>query len=273
MSKLKPQLIIADSGRRKRGGGGGFWSFLAFVIVFAVGIYVGTKLDEYGIIGGGDNKQSTVSESPSSVNTKNVRDTESKPDFSQETLSSKEPAVIISEKIQTGESMGDGASDLKDSDNTDGYDADSGLVSLNPEDISSPGGDGMDEKDVENDDTVDVEATTAKAERTETVNSGADGYTLQIAAFATPQEAEKVVNEYKGKGYDAYSVTITNSRGEEWNLVKIGRFSTIEKAWDESAIFERREGQEAYVETLDKETKDNESFNDSEESDQSAVHP
>jgi len=55
MSKLKPQLIIADSGRRKRGGGGGFWSFLAFLIVFAVGIYVGTKLDEYGITGGGDN--------------------------------------------------------------------------------------------------------------------------------------------------------------------------------------------------------------------------
>ena len=273
MSKLKPQLIIADSGRRKRGVGGGFWSFLAFLIVFAVGIYVGTKLDEYGVIGGGDNQQSAVGESSSSVNTKSADDTESKPDFSQEALSSKEPAVIISEKIQTGESMGDGASDLGDSDNADGYDTDSGLVSLDPEDITSPAGDGMDERDVENVDTVDSEEAAVEGERTEAVNSGADGYTLQIAAFATPQEAEKVVSEYKGKGYDAYTVTITNSRGEEWNLVKIGRFPTIEKAWDESAIFERREGQEAYVETLDKETKVNESLDDSEEPDQSAVHP
>jgi hypothetical protein len=268
MSKLKPQLIIADSGRRKRGGGGGFWSFLAFLIVFAVGIYVGTKLDEYGITGNGDNQQSTVSESSSSATTKNVKDTESKPDFSQETLSSKEPAVIISEKIQTGESIGDDVSDLGDSGNDEGYDTDSGLVSLDPEDISSPGGEGMDENDVENDDTVDSEETTSDGELTETLNSGASGYTLQIAAFATPQEAEKVMNEYRGKGYDAYTVSITNSRGEEWNLVKIGRFPTIERAWDESAVFERREGQKAYVETLDQDTKVNQSREDSEESDQ-----
>jgi len=268
MSKLKPQLIIADSGRRKRGGGGGFWSFLAFLIVFAVGIYVGTKLDEYGITGGGDNKQSAVSDSSSSVNIKNAEDTESKPDFSQETLSSKEPAVIISEKIQTGESIGDDASDLRDSDDADGYDTDSGLVSLDPEDITSPAGEDVDENNVENDDAVDSEETTADSERAENVNSGANGYTLQIAAFATPQEAEKVVNEYRGKGYDAYTVTITNSRGEEWSLVKIGRFPTIERAWDESAAFERREGQEVYVETLNQDTKVNESRDDSVESDQ-----
>jgi cell division septation protein DedD len=273
MSKLKPQLIIADSGRRKRGGGGGFWSFLAFLIVFAVGIYVGTKLDEYGITGSGDNQQSAVSESSSSVTTENVTDTESKPDFSQETLSSKEPAVIISEKIQTGESIGDDVSDLGDSDNADGYDTDSGLVSLDPEDISSPGGVDIDENGVENEDTVDSEETTAEGEQAETANSGANGYTLQIAAFATPQEAEKVMNEYNGKGYDAYTVKITNSRGEEWNLVKIGRFRTIERAWDESAVFKRREGQEAYVETLNQDTKVNESLDNSEESDQSAVHP
>lgn len=274
MSKLKPQLIIADSGRRKRGGGGGFWSFLAFLIVFAVGIYVGTKLDEYGITAGGDNQQSAVSESSSSVNKKSAEDTVIKQDFSQETISSKEPAVIISEKIQTGESIGDEVSDLGDSDKADGYDTDSGLVSLDPNDITSPAEEDVDENDVENDETVDSEGTTdserttAEGERTKPVKPGANGYTLQIAAFATPQEAKKVMNEYKGKGYDAYTVTITNSRGEEWNLVKIGRFPTIEKAWDESAVFERREGQEAYVETLNQDTKVNESWNNSEETGQ-----
>ena len=268
MRELKPKLIIADSGRRRRRGGGGIWSFLAFLIVFAVGVYVGTKLDEYGITSSSDTQKSAVSENAPPDNIDTVSLKESQTDFSEGELSSKEPAVIISEKIQSGEGITNNTSLPENPLGVSGDDMETGLTSVDPEKISLPGELDMSENAEEGDVSTNSTETAADDGSRGPEDTGSYGYTLQIAAFATPEEAEKVVNEYKGKGYDAYTVRITNSRGEEWNLVKIGRFRTIERAWDESSLFKRREGKDAFVETLSQDTAVNESWNNAEKTEQ-----
>jgi cell division protein FtsN len=86
------------------------------------------------------------------------------------------------------------------------------------------------------------------------------GYTLQVAAFADKAQAEKAVSEYQGKGFSAYTVQVENSKGETWNLVKIGKYSSIEQAWSQSALFKRTVGRDAYVESLGTKTVFNESW-------------
>jgi cell division septation protein DedD len=78
-----------------------------------------------------------------------------------------------------------------------------------------------------------------------------DKYTLQVAAFAEMERAQKLVNELKEKGYDAYIVSTRNSRGEAWNFIKVGRFKTKEEAQDFADSFQEKETLEAIVEELD----------------------
>ncbi len=72
---------------------------------------------------------------------------------------------------------------------------------------------------------------------------GASGYTIQVAAFK-----EMVANELKETGYDAYVVSTYNSKGEAWDLIKVGKFKTREEAQDFASLFQRKEGMEAIVE-------------------------
>jgi hypothetical protein len=53
---------------------------------------------------------------------------------------------------------------------------------------------------------------------------------------------------------------VENSKGETWNLVKVGKYSSIEQAWSQSALFKRTVGRDAYVETLGTKTVFNESW-------------
>ncbi|MBI2485491.1 MAG: SPOR domain-containing protein [Deltaproteobacteria bacterium] len=76
-------------------------------------------------------------------------------------------------------------------------------------------------------------------------------YTLQIAAFKKIERAQKVVDELKGKGYDAYIVPIYNSREENWNLIKIGKFKTKEEAGNFAALLREKEGMVAIVKEFD----------------------
>jgi cell division septation protein DedD len=85
-------------------------------------------------------------------------------------------------------------------------------------------------------------------------------YTLQVGAFADKADAEKAVNEYRSKGFSAYTVEVENSKGEQWNLVKIGKYASLEEAWSQSSLFKRTEGKDAYVEVVGKKTVFNESW-------------
>lgn len=265
MKELKPKLIIADSGRRRRGSGGGFWSFLTFLIVFAVGVYIGTKLDEYGFTGGESprvEKDRAPGETYTVKEMKKLTPVVDTPVYlGEESISGKEPAVIISEKLEYGkEALTDPT--ISESVPEDvGAAPGVGITSLDPEDITEPGG---------ADGNGDTEAADSAEEEKEKVaeESGVYGYTLQIAAFASPEDAQEAADDYRSKGYNAYTVQVENSRGEKWNLVKIGKYRSIEQAWNQSALFKRREGKDAYVETLSQKTAVNESWNKKEDGDQ-----
>jgi cell division septation protein DedD len=75
-------------------------------------------------------------------------------------------------------------------------------------------------------------------------------YTIQVAAFEEIERAQRVANELKEKGYNAYIVPIYNSRGEAWNLIKVGKFKTKEEARDFASLFQKKENMEAIVEEL-----------------------
>ncbi|MEQ9619900.1 MAG: SPOR domain-containing protein [Deltaproteobacteria bacterium] len=269
MSKLKPKLIITDSGRRSRGSGG-FWSFLSFLIIFGVGVYIGTKLDDFGIInGGGDQaKQAVTGEKPKDYSEKKEEALKGNVKVypAQDGIATKEPAVIISEKLESG--LSNNSSNIDDPD--DG--GDSGLTSLDPEGITGRIGDGEEGAEETFSDPGSDPAETDTDKKTQTQGSGGS-YTLQIAAFARSEDAREAVKHYKDKGYNAYTVQVENSKGEKWNLVKIGKFSSIEQAWSQSAVFKRREGKEAYVETLSQSTAVNESWEKAKNQGQPATTP
>ncbi len=250
MRELKPKLIIADSGRRRRGVGGGFWSFLTFLIVFAVGVYVGTKLDEYGFTNGGNKANTGMVQERDAAG----ENGESKAiNSGGGSVYPKDPAVVISEKLEYDKEV---LTDPTVSESVRGG-TDAGITSLDPEGITGPGvgdGDGSGEAA----DSTEEDGDDAAEE------TGSYRYTLQIAAFATPEDAQKAVNDYRSKGYNAYTVQVENSRGEKWNLVKIGKYRRIEQAWNQSALFKRREGKDAYVETLSQDTVFNESWDKNE---------
>lgn len=253
MRELKPKLIMADSGRRRRGSGGWFWSFLTFLIVFAVGVYVGTKLDEYGFTNG---ESPRVEEDNTPGETYAVKEMKKKPavgDASvysgEENVATKEPAVVISEKLEYDKEALTDPTVLESI--RDGIGV--GITSLDPEGITGSGG--LDENGNVAD-SVEGDDNDVPPEETRGF-----GYTLQIAAFAKPEDAQQVADDYRSKGYNAYTVQVENSRGEKWNLVKIGKYRNIEQAWNQSALFKRREGKDAYVETLSQDTAVNESWN------------
>lgn len=267
MRELKPKLMIADSGRRRRGSGG-FWSFLSFLIIFGIGVYIGTKLDDFGITDGGRDqvKRAIIEEEKRDYSEK--KDEASNGDVTayrgQDSTTTKEPAVIISEKLESGLSE-----DIDDSD--DG--TDSGLTSLDPEGITGRIDDGEEGVEETFSNQESGPAETDRDEKRETEGSGSGRYTLQIAAFARSEDAQEAVRDYRDNGYNAYTVEVENSKGEKWNLVKIGKFSSIEEAWNHSAVFKRREGKEAYVETLSQATAVNESWDKGQKKDQSTTDP
>ena len=260
MRELKPKLMIANSGRRRRGLGGGFWSFLTFLIVFLVGVYVGTKVDDMGLIG--DQPSQAKKESPAikstvkyETNTEPIIDKDEITAGSMDTTNNGETILFEEKKISQELIAADPV--LSVSGNNKDIITDPGLTSIDPAQMSG-------ESKAADDGALAKPENTApdqvKTDTTKTEKVSKKGYTLQVGAFATKADAEKAVNEYRGKGFGAYTIEVENSKGEKWNLVKIGKYSSIEQAWNQSAIFRKSVGKDAYVESLGNKTVFNESW-------------
>ncbi|MCK5710923.1 MAG: SPOR domain-containing protein [Deltaproteobacteria bacterium] len=73
---------------------------------------------------------------------------------------------------------------------------------------------------------------------------------MQVAAFENLNDANEAVSELQDKGYDAYIVQATNSREEDWNLIKVGKFETAREAWNFSTLYQSKEGGDVFVESL-----------------------
>jgi len=256
MKELKPRLIITSQGRKRRG----FGTFVMVLVIFAVGFYAGSEYGDY-LFGTESPEVSARIQGPDSV-----------PENQAIPSGWENTDILYSDEIQgteDQESLIDsgflGAEVLEGTgsyQNTYTEGADQKLF--------------MSDEDTEHDEimaadkdnTVTSESDyDADAEIEDSAMSG-NSYTLQVGAFSTPQEAQAVADGYKNKGYDAYIVSIENSRGEKWNLVKIGKFNTIDQAWRYSAYFKNREGLDVYVELVEQETVFNESWGQREVPDQ-----
>lgn len=242
------------------------------LIVFAAGVYVGTKLDDVGLWGEKEAAApvAAVTETPERSSRHAAEAVNASPAFSGSVSASSggeaespyETVTIVedgrSTEVLQETSAGSGVEgDAGDS-------AEIGLTSINPESLSTGAG-SADEVTILSPDTAAPEGS-APSEATKKPQTR-ESYTLQVAAFATPEEARKAVAGYRSKGYNAYTVEVENSRGEKWILVKIGKYSNIEQAWSQAAVFRKSEGKEAYVETLGQKTAVNESWGKSPGSD------
>ncbi len=273
MGEVRPKLILSDSSRRRRGSGGG--SLFMLLIVFAAGVYVGTKLDDVGLWGEKEAAApvAAVTEAPERASRHAAEAVNVSPAFSgsvsassggQET-SPYETVTIVEDGRSTEAAQETGAGSGVEGDAGDS--AEIGLTSINPESLSTGTGGtgGADEVTILSPDTAAPEGS-APSEAAKKPQTG-ESYTLQVAAFATPEDGRKAVAQYRAKGYNAYTVEVENSRGEKWTLVKIGRYGSIEQAWSQAAAFRKSEGKEAYVEALGQKTAVNESWGKSPGSD------
>lgn len=261
MAELKPRLIMTSPGRKRRG----FGTFFIVLIIFALGFYAGSKYGDY-LFGAGSADVSAKIQEPDSTQ-------------KEQTISAEQevPGRENMDKMYIDETQGTedresltdggflGAQVLEDSEisqNTYPGSADPNLLlndtNTTPEGVLA----------AEFDSNVSAESGNETDTAIEEAAQSANSYTLQVGAFSTPEEARSVANGYKTKGYNAYIVPIENSRGEKWNLVKIGKFNTIDQAWSYSSYFKNREGLDAYVETVEHGAVFNESLGQQEAPDQ-----
>jgi cell division septation protein DedD len=260
MRELKPKLIITDSGRRRKGPGG-FWSLLTLLIVFLVGVYAGTKLDDLGLIGGGlkeTGNEITSGQKPVTYDQKSAESLVRSYKIADKQKSEADggAGLMTAENQITHENISP-APVLSVSENK----TNTGITSIDPGRMTGVSS--------ETENTVTAEPgikpdDTANSTTNKTEQPARGKYTLQVAAFADKADAEKAVNEYRSKGFNAYIVRIQNSKGEKWNLVKIGEYGSMDEAWRQSALFKRTEGKDAYVEVLGKKTVFNESWDKNE---------
>lgn len=72
-------------------------------------------------------------------------------------------------------------------------------------------------------------------------------YTLQVAAFNNPTEAEELVNQLKKKGYDAYQVTGSAAAKGTLHRVRMGHFQSLQEARQFALTFEKKENMKLLI--------------------------
>jgi sporulation related protein len=261
MTELKPRFIITSPGRKRRG----FGTFFMVLIIFTIGFYAGSKYGGY-FFGSEPSDVGAENERAHSIEGKEVISVDREVPGRENMdiiYSGETPGTEDQKSLIEGEFLGPKVPENeRSSENTYLNGADQKLLMNEagnaPEEILT--------SEFQNNVTADSgnETDTVKEEAL----TSAGSYTLQVGAFSTPEEARSVADGYKTKGFNAYIVPIENSRGEKWNLVKIGKFDTIDKAWSYSSYFKNREGLDVYVESVEQETVFNESWGKQEASDQ-----
>ncbi len=75
-------------------------------------------------------------------------------------------------------------------------------------------------------------------------------YTLQVAAFNNPTEAQDLVNQLKKKGYDAYQVTGSAAAKGTLHRVRIGNFQSLQEARQFALAFEKKEDMKPIISSV-----------------------
>lgn len=240
MSKLKPQLIVTGSGKKKGSFASGVGYFVLLILVFVLGVYVGMRVDSSDLhLERDGNKEFSGDKQPSIQNSS---------EKSQEAVAKAERGPVSESKLQNSslESKSPYYQGIKENQlegaSSGTRDSEGNVI---PSEDKSTLTDAS-ELNIKNGNEISLLPPGSK----EPSGAFEDSYRLQVAAYADTTTANEVVEELKVKGYAAYIVITTNSRGEVWNLIKIGDFKTAQEAWNFSDVFRSKEGGEAFVESL-----------------------
>ncbi len=234
MKELKPKLILAES----RGGrsGGTFKSLLIFLVVFVLGFFVGIKVNNINV----DETEFVKKKDTQVVKPQMSSVKDEKPNLEGN-------RVLDENQVVEGESS------IIDKENSAHNKEDSEIAAVPTNPVSPRNSDNSkDALELTQVTKSELNEEISKVNKNDNVFDNKETeYTLQISAFKKLERAQRVVDELRGKGYDAYIVPTLNSREENWNLIRIGKFKTKEEARNFVVLLREREGIAAIIKEFD----------------------
>lgn len=249
MEELKPRLILTKSNKSRFDIG----KYIFFLTIFIIGFYFGysyRSLDS-DILSEGKNRISKVTEKrfkkldpDRSVNFQAVSPVIEKKKDIIESITNYEQ----SEKKEIVLAKNPDKDELKEV----GYKSNikNDLVVLGNRDQRNS--DDTDIKD-SNSDNQSQENKIQKNKIVDALSAQGDSYyTLQIAAFETESKSNKLLEELSNKGYKVYSISVVNSLGDRWNLVRLGNFATLNEAQEFSELLLNSEGINSNIQAIEK---------------------
>jgi len=249
MEELKPRLILTKSNKSRFDIG----KYIFFLTIFIIGFYFGysyRSLDS-DILSEGKNRISKVTEKrfkkldpDRSVNFQAVSPVIEKKKDIIESITNYEQT----EKKEIVLAKNPDKDELKEV----GYKSNikNDLVVLG--NINQRNSDDTDIKD-SNSDNQSQENKIQKNKILDALSAQGDSsYTLQIAAFETESKSNKLLEELSNKGYKVYSISVVNSLGDRWNLVRLGNFATLNEAQEFSELLLNSEGINSNIQAIEK---------------------
>jgi len=231
--EIKPKLILPNSSGG-RTGGGAFKTVLFFLVAFVFGVFVGMRADDFNL-----------------GQTESIKEKDAQAVSKSERTGRDEKPYIEGNQVVEENSMKKGSPGIEKEmslKKKQDYIA-KGLATDSVVTVKSS--DKNDTKEqVAPPSELSEESKSSKKNDNSSYKKQSE-YTLQISAFKKLERAQKVVDELKQKGYDAYIVPTYNSKEENWNLIRIGKFKTKEEAGNFLSLLKEKEGIAAVVKEFD----------------------
>lgn len=249
MEELKPRLILTKSNKSRFNIG----KYIFFLTIFIIGFYFGysyRSLDS-DILSEGKNRISKVTEKrfkkldpDRSVNFQAVSPVIEKKKDIIESITNYEQTekkeIVLAKNPDKDELKEVGYKSIIKND----------LVVLGNRDQQN-----SDDTDIK-DSSSDNQSQENKIQENKIVDAlsaqGDSSYTLQIAAFETESKSNKLLEDLSNKGYKVYSISVVNSLGDRWNLVRLGNFATLNEAQEFSELLLNSEGINSNIQAIEK---------------------
>ena len=214
MKELKPKLIFADG--KKRSSVVSLRSLVVILIAFCIGVYVGINLNDVGLGPAVPPEEAGDDKAAARLD-------------GLEGQREDERSLVSAARDETQAPFASGAGKSV----ADSY-------------STTPAPESRFEGEISEGDSQEYDGVQQQA------HIGEQGvFTVQVGAFREVEQAEKALAELNKSGYEAYVVPYISSVGSNWYLVRIGKFNTHQEAREYAVSFERAEGMEAIVESIE----------------------
>ncbi len=241
MEELKPKLVLAKSGRSRFD----FGKYIFILIIFGAGFYFGYSYKSLDFELISDSKEHVAKLTSNKINSDKLNPVNrNKVDNPPKALNQSKPEI---------DHTAEAASKLNKPQKSTLIEKDI----LNQE-VSQPVSDKHAIAEDKDDEAKVLQGSVAKinslvsSDPSVSADDVENKYTLQIAAFETERKTNEVVSELANKGYKVYSISVVNSQGDTWNLVRLGNFSTFEEAKEFSEMLLNTEGINSNIKTIEK---------------------